>query len=220
MLLRILAEDPLVFFIIVVALAGSLALHELGHALVALWSGDDTAKTAGRVTLNPFAHLDPFGTLLLLVAGVGWARPVPVNPLKFTNYRVGLFAVSIAGIVVNLLLALGFGLLIRFLLAIDPPTITAALRGGYISGLGVVALALLYATSINISLAVFNLLPIPPLDGSKILQSVLPASFQQLLWQLERYSIVAVVLVLTVLREPITRLILWAQGVFLKLMLG
>ena len=106
MLLGLLQSAPLVFAIIAVILVFSLALHELGHAWVADRVGDKTARNLGRVTLNPVKHLDPIGTLLILTVGFGWAKPVPIRPDNFRNYRVGMFLVSIAGVVVNVLIAL------------------------------------------------------------------------------------------------------------------
>ncbi|PZA06943.1 site-2 protease family protein [Meiothermus sp. PNK-Is4] len=223
MLLQLLGQDPALFFLILLILSSSLVLHELGHAVAALWMGDRTAQAQGRITLNPFQHLDPIGTIMLLVAGVGWARPVPIHPPNFRSYRLGLFVVSIAGIVVNVLLALGFALLVRFLLDLDPAGVRAAFAGGQRDFFGLLALAAYFSFAINLALAVFNLLPVPPLDGSKILQSVLPAALQRYFWQLEAnptYAVVVLVLFLTVLRGPIGRVIGAAQEIFLNLILN
>jgi len=216
MLINLLAEDPLAFFLISIALIFALVLHELGHAAAALYFGDDTAKRMGRLTLNPLAHLDPLGTLLLLFIGFGWAKPVPINPLKFRNYRLGLFVVSIAGIVVNLILAVLAMFALKALYTYDPRTVVAAFRGEN-SLLGSLALALYYFGSLNLVLAVFNLLPIPPLDGSKILQSLLPLRFHRFLWQLEQYSWLSFLLIVTVLREPIHQIITYTQRAFFDL---
>ena len=216
MLINLLTEDPLAFFLISVALIFALVLHELGHAAAALYFGDDTAKRMGRLTLNPLAHLDPLGTLLLLFVGFGWAKPVPINPFKFRNYRLGLFVVSIAGIVVNLVLAVLATLLLKLLFTLEPRLVWAAFQGQN-SLIGSVALALYYFGSINLVLAVFNLLPIPPLDGSKILQSLLPLKWHRYLWELERYSWLSFLLIVTVLRDPIHRVITYSQRAFLDL---
>ncbi|MER3482586.1 MAG: hypothetical protein C4332_04970 [Meiothermus sp.] len=216
-LLSYLQSDPLTFFLLVAILVVSLSAHEWGHAISALWMGDPTAKDMGRVSLNPLRHLDPFGTLLLLLVGFGWARPVPINPNNFRRYRLGLFVVSIAGIVINILIALTLTLVLRWLVGAYPAEVSAAFQRNQHTLPGTLALAALLAASINLSLAVFNLLPIPPLDGSKILQSVLPSSVQPYLWRLEAnptYAIVAMLLFLTVLRQPVAELIGWVRTVF------
>lgn len=212
MLIELLRDEPLTFLLVAGILLFSLVLHELGHAVSALWSGDPTARLMGRITLNPLKHLDPWGTLLLLFAGFGWARPVPIDPRNFRNYRVGLFVVSIAGIVVNLGIALLCVLLLRGLDSL-----------GLAATYGTLTDALLYAAAINITLAVFNLLPVPPLDGSKIVQSVLPLRWHPFIWRLEanpNYAIIMLLLFLTVLRAPVGQLIRWVQSEFFKLTLG
>jgi Zn-dependent protease len=198
-LLPLLQSDPLAFVLVVLVLMVSLALHEWGHAITALWMGDPTAKEQGRVTLNPLKHLDIIGSVMILLVGFGWAKPVPIYPPHFRNYRVGLFMVSIAGIVINLLIATSLALLLRWMLDMgylhNPP-----------SFLQVVIQAAAVAASINLTLAVFNLLPIPPLDGSKILQSFLPLHWHPYIWRLESnptYAIVALLLLLTVFRQPL-----------------
>ncbi|RIH88537.1 RIP metalloprotease RseP [Calidithermus roseus] len=212
MLIELLRDEPLTFFLVVGILLFSLTLHEIGHALSASWSGDQTARLMGRISLNPFRHLDPWGTLLLLFAGFGWARPVPIDPRNFRNYRLGLFVVSIAGIVVNLAIALLCALLLRGL-----DTLGVAMPDSTLTN------ALLYAAAINITLAVFNLLPVPPLDGSKIVQSLLPLRWHPFIWRLEanpNYAIIALLLFLTVLRGPVMQLIRFVQIEFFKLTLG
>ncbi len=213
MLLRLLQTSPLTFAIVAVVLLYSLALHELGHALVADRMGDKTARNLGRVTLNPIKHLDPIGTLLLLVVGFGWAKPVPIQPGNFRNYRVGMFWVSIAGILVNLTIAV---LALVILAALG--TTLGNLRGifpGAGGGGDPLRYGLFVAAQINVVLAVFNLLPIPPLDGSKVVQAFLPSSMQRAVWQLERYGFLLVIVVITVFREQVYGLI---NGVTLGLM--
>lgn len=154
-----------------VVLLFSIIIHEVAHGYVALLNGDATAKMLGRITLNPAPHIDPVGTiilpLLLLVthAGIlfGWAKPVPVNPLNYRNYRWGEFAVSAAGPVSNLALAAIFSVLLK--LGFENP--------------GLMQLAY-FGVSINIFLALFNLIPIPPLDGSHILALFLPRDLARL----------------------------------------
>jgi Zn-dependent protease len=142
------------------ALAVALTVHEFAHAWMANKCGDDTAKRMGRMSLNPFDHYDPIGSTLLLIFGFGWAKPVPVNPMRFRSYRWDSLKVSAAGPISNILLAAIIGLAIRFHLLDWAGTIGA--------------LIVTYMLFINLGLAFFNLIPIPPLDGSKILSSLLP----------------------------------------------
>ncbi len=160
-MIGLLQQDPLAFALAFSALLLSLSLHEWGHAYAAFRFGDPTARRLGRLTLNPLRHLDPLGTVLLLLVGFGWARPVPVNPGAFRRYRLGLFVVSVAGIAVNLALAVLFALCVRGLFALDPWGVVQTFRGEAQTATGVLALGLFYASSLNLVLAVFNLLPIP-----------------------------------------------------------
>ncbi|MCL5779889.1 MAG: site-2 protease family protein [Firmicutes bacterium] len=148
----------------------ALPLHEYAHALVAYKLGDNTAKYEGRLTLNPIKHLDPLGTLLIFFGPIGWAKPVPVNPFHFENRKKGMMLVSLAGPGANFLLAVVGAVLLGIFRA------SADLQ--YI---------LYYFMVLNVWLAVFNLLPLPPLDGSKILAGILPGR-QEWLYQLEKYG--------------------------------
>ena len=175
-----------------VILLFSVIIHELAHGYVAYSLGDPTAKYAGRLTLNPLKHLDPFGSiilpLLLFIAGspflFGWAKPVPINPYNFSDKKYGEIKVSIAGPASNLSLAIIFGLILRFL----PNEIIVNNPG--------IGIAISFIVSINIWLAIFNLIPIPPLDGSWILFSFLPASMQNAKIFLKQYGIVILVLLI------------------------
>ncbi len=164
--------------LIIPILLFSVVVHEVAHAWVAYQEGDDTAAQLGRITLNPISHIDPLGSILVPAAlyyfggGVlfGWAKPVPVNPRKFRNYRRGDIRVSMAGIVSNLILAFVSAVLLIVVLRVG---------GGAPNGpdfLSTVAQALNYALTINLILAWFNLLPVPPLDGSHVLYHMLPAA--------------------------------------------
>ncbi|WP_084640393.1 site-2 protease family protein [Meiothermus rufus] len=212
-LLPLLQSDPLAFGLVVLVLMLSLALHEWGHAVTALWMGDPTAAQQGRVTLNPLKHLELIGSLMILLVGIGWAKPVPIYPPNFRHYRLGLLVVSLAGIVINLLIATLLALLLRWMLDMgylyNPSAFWA-----------MVARAAVVAASINLTLAVFNLLPIPPLDGSKIVQSFLPLRWHPFIWRLEAnptYAVVALLLLLTVLRQPLVGFLSGVRQQFFQL---
>ena len=155
------------------ALLIGLTLHEFAHGYAAYLLGDPTAKNMGRLTLNPIRHLDPLGAFFLLVFHFGWAKPVPVNPmyLKGDKQR-GMLLVSLAGPVTNLLLAIATAVIWKF---IEP-------RGLIMESI------LFYLFSINIILAVFNVIPVPPLDGSKILAGILPRKYMHVVFNLEKYG--------------------------------
>lgn len=157
-----------------------LSFHEFAHAYVAYLMGDDTARRAGRLSLNPFRHIEPVGFLMLMIAKIGWARPVPVREDNFENKKLGIFLVSIAGIVMNLILAFVFTMILKY---------TAESLGD--SPLFEV---LVMAIIINVSLATFNLLPIPPLDGYRVVSAVMPAHYRYKLYPFERYSMVVLFL--------------------------
>lgn len=177
-----------------------LPIHEFAHAFVSTRLGDHTARLSGRLTINPLAHLDPIGALLILVAGFGYAKPVPVNPRNFKNPRGGMALTAVAGPVSNLIMSFLFVLcfcaVYKFADAPDGSFPYA------------IATFFMYAAQINISLAVFNLLPVPPLDGSRILSLLLPRRYYFKIMQYERYIVYAVLfLVVTgVLDTPITLL--------------
>ncbi|MBQ7009300.1 MAG: site-2 protease family protein [Ruminococcus sp.] len=135
-------------------------IHECAHALVAKWLGDDTAEKQGRITLNPLKHLDLWGTILMLFAGFGWAKPVPINPNNFKKRKLGMALSSLAGPVSNLILAYIAMILSKILL--------------YTETSEELSIICINAMLINVGLAVFNLIPVPPLDGSRILLLILP----------------------------------------------
>lgn len=145
-----------------------IPVHEAAHGLMAKWLGDDTAERQGRITLNPFAHLDPIGSLLMLFTGFGWAKPVNVNPLRMKKYRAGFALTALAGPVSNLLAAFVAGLIYNILLATEAGL--NAMVSASISPLYCLMLILNFLFSINIGLAIFNLIPVPPLDGFNILR--------------------------------------------------
>jgi Zn-dependent protease len=177
-LLQLLIQEPLTFFLLAIPLLYSIIIHELAHGWVAFRMGDPTAKYMGRLTLNPLKHLDPVGTVMLFIFGFGWAKPVPVNLSLIRNTRAGLVWVSAAGIIANLFLAFLAILILRLL----SPSPTAS-----------VGQLLYYLAQINIMLASFNLIPIPPLDGSKILMGFLPESAQHALTRMEPYGFFVII---------------------------
>jgi Zn-dependent protease len=152
------------FILRIPAILLALTIHECAHGVVALHFGDTTARDAGRLTLNPFAHLDIFGTIMLLVGPFGWAKPVPVNAYNLARPKRDILLVSLAGPVSNILSAIAAGYVLRIIAACGP----AALHDRYIFNFFNIFIIL------NIGLAFFNFIPVPPLDGSKILASLLP----------------------------------------------
>lgn len=164
----------------------SVVVHEVSHGYAALALGDPTAKYQGRLTLNPLSHLDPIGSVLVPLIGylaggfiIGWAKPVPFNPYNLRNQKWGEALVAIAGPLSNISLAVIFGLFIRF--ASGQAFMTPAFLG--LAG---------FVVMINITLAIFNLIPIPPLDGSKILFAVLPYKWQAIRQSFEQYGLILV----------------------------
>jgi len=174
-LISLLLSDPAAFVILSVLLLYSVIFHELAHGWVAYKMGDATAKWLGRLTLNPIKHLDLIGTLMLLFVGFGWAKPVPINleNIPAENRRKGLIFVSAAGITANIVFAF-IALLLYRLISPDQS--------------GMIAQILLLLARINIILAAFNLIPIPPLDGSKIVMGFAPESVNRVLNQIEPFG--------------------------------
>lgn len=159
----------------------ALTFHEYAHAYMAYRYGDDTARQSGRLTLNPLRHLDPLGTIMIFIVHFGWAKPVPVNPNRLRNPKKDMLWISAAGPLANMMLALASGLLIRVLLTIGvtPDRHTA---------IGLLFFMVIMSLQINLALAIFNILPIAPLDGSKILFALLPVRYEKLIYFLERYG--------------------------------
>lgn len=178
-------------------------VHESAHALVAYALGDRTAKRQGRLTLNPLKHLDVMGTICLLLFRFGWAKPVPVNPNNFKNPRVGMALTSIAGPLSNLVMAFVSMLLLRF--AIDP-SITQGGAGVSAAILNVLANLLWVSAQINVGLFIFNLIPVPPLDGSRVLMLFLSRGAEAMLYQYEGViqMVVMATLFLGFLSQPLT----------------
>ncbi len=178
-----------------VVLLLAISAHEAAHAWMSDRFGDDTARLLGRITLNPVAHTDPVGTLLIPIVSfvvgamgggtiplIGWGKPTPVNPLRWRQKDLANVMVSAAGIMANLLIAAFAFAIFKVLL------MTRVVNPDQLSMQEPVPLFLTYLLTMNVSLAVFNLLPFPPLDGSKILETFLPASMQPILEILERFG--------------------------------
>ena len=171
-----------VFYIAILIM--SVVIHEVAHGFMAEYFGDKTARFAGRLTLNPLPHLDLFGSILLpaiLVLShspflLGWAKPVPYNPENLSNKKWGTIAVAGAGVLANFSIAIIFGIIIRL-------TSGFSLPEGFYFIISIIVL-------VNLALGIFNLVPIPPLDGSKILFSFLPYSYSSLIFKFERYSLI------------------------------
>jgi Zn-dependent protease len=161
----------------------ALTFHEFAHAYAAYRYGDDTAKQLGRLSLNPLRHLDPLGTIMIFLVHFGWAKPVPVNPYRLKNPRKDMLWISAAGPLANILLALASGLLLRLLFAMDG---TPGSHTG--TAMELFTFMVIMSLQINLALAIFNILPIAPLDGSKILSGLLPAEFAKYIGVLERYG--------------------------------
>ena len=187
-----------------VVLLLAISAHEAAHAWMSNRFGDDTALLLGRVTLNPVAHTDPIGTLLIPIVGfvlgsaggpniplIGWGKPTPVNPLRWRNKDLANVMVSIAGILANLFLAICGFIIIKILLMTGWWFSTGSFQEP-------VRLFLTMLLTMNISLAVFNLLPFPPLDGSKILETFLPASAQPMLAMMEQYGFIILMVLIYV----------------------
>jgi len=204
-LINLLSNDPIVFILLAIPLLYSVIIHEVAHGWVAYRMGDSTAKLLGRLSLNPLKHLDPIGTVVLFIFGFGWAKPVPVNFENLNNRQRGLVFVSSAGIIANLLLAFTAFVLYRILLP---------------SPSGSVAIFLYYLAQVNIVLASFNLIPIPPLDGSKILLGFASEKFQYAFARLEPFGFFIIIALLYLgLFEPIIKAFRYLILIIINIML-
>ena len=173
MLFRLQIE---VLIVLLPILVFSLCFHEFSHGYIAYRLGDHTAKRNGRLTLNPLAHLDPVGSLMILFVGFGWAKPVPVNPINFANPRIDMMKVAFAGPASNLVLAFIAGLINRY-----------ASYNDFFNSV-ILEHTLFFFIFINIALAVFNMLPVAPLDGSQIFGNMISKNNPELAWKLQMYG--------------------------------
>ena len=164
----------------------SLTIHEYAHAYIANKLGDDTAKRLGRLTLNPLKHLDPIGTILLLLVHFGWAKPVPVDPRNFKDPKKDMLYVAIAGPISNIITAIISGILLKFII------FDLASTGAFGAYTVPLIQFLVWMIFIGVVLAVFNMLPIPPLDGSRVLYGLLPDHLANSIKKIETYGILIV----------------------------
>ncbi len=180
------------YIYIVVAALFAIILHEIAHGLVSTWLGDPTPKRQGRLSLNPLKHLDPIGTLCLIFFHVGWAKPVVVNPDYYKNKKRGMALVALAGPLMNFLLAMFSIIIMAIFVKVN----------AYSNVLIIIYNFLLYFSVINLGLGLFNLIPIPPLDGSRILGAFLKDDTYEQYMKYERYGfiIIAILLALSSLR--------------------
>ncbi len=188
----------------IVVLIFSVIIHEVSHGLMADRLGDPTARLQGRLTLNPLKHIDPIGSIIVPIityfAGFtfGWAKPVPYNPYNLKNRRIGEFLIAFAGPASNILIALVFGLIIRYVvydIGLVSPNVISFIQVAS------------YVVVINIVLAVFNLIPLPPLDGSKLLFSILPVQYSRTRLMLERYAPIGILIVVLFLWKFVSPII-------------
>jgi Zn-dependent protease len=182
--LELLRYEPLAFLLLAAALILAIALHEFAHALAADLQGDRLPRAMGRVSLNPARHLDPLGTLLIFLVGFGWGKPVEFRRQALSSQRFGAAIVALAGPLMNLSLALLAGLALAIDAQVDLGTTARVFLNVFLG--------------INVLLAVLNLLPIPPLDGSRLLTIFLPPSKQHILFFLDRYGMIILILLVII----------------------
>ena len=193
----LLIQAPVILF--------ALTVHEFCHAWVANMLGDDTAKAQGRLTLNPIAHLDIMGTILMFLVGFGWAKPVPVNSLNFKDPRRGMLLVAIAGPISNLVMAIIAGVVLRFLIPAVAGFSFSATTAGVVSVMVVmIILTLIY----GLTLAIFNMIPLAPLDGSRVLYGLLPLRYADAFIRLEPYGMI-ILFALFIFADRVFTYVLW-----------
>lgn len=200
------------FAILAIPVLSAITFHEVAHGYLAYLLGDPTAKNAGRLTLNPIKHLDPIGAIALFLVKVGWAKPVPIEPRYFKNPQKGIILVSLAGPVANFILAVVFALIFHLLviifgMATGQTTVNIIQPLLYMCQAGVL---------VNIGLGVFNLLPVPPLDGSNILAGFLPPNWAQAYLQNSKFGfIILILLLITGVAQKVIVPVIYTMGSWL-----
>ncbi len=206
--------DPATIIARVIVLLIAFTLHELAHALTADYLGDPTPRNMGRITLNPLKHLDPFGTILLIIAGFGWAKPVMTNPMNMRgNPRTSMAIVALAGPVSNIIMAVLAALVFR----LGPFSTTSFAPSGYLPSLSYVLFEFVW---INLILAFFNLIPVPPLDGSRVLYAILPGEFAYRIRPFEQYGFIILMMVVFFVPSVLNTLVVLPASITLRLLLG
>ena len=192
-LITLFFRSPLLFFMVAIPLLYSIIAHEVAHGWAAYLFGDDTAKRTGRLSLDPMQHLDPMGTLMLFFVGFGWAKPVPVDFYRLRPQRLGMICVSLAGCLTNIVIA---------------AVALSLLKSRVVGANTAPAAVLMVVARINIILGALNLIPIPPLDGSRILTGLLPPDAQRALARIEPYGFfILVIMLFTGLLDPVIFLV-------------
>lgn len=190
-MLNIFTKEGLIAFLYTLpALLISLSIHEYAHAWMAYKQGDITQKIRGRLSLDPFKHIDPMGFLCIALFGVGWGKPVMIDDRNFKNRAKGTMLTALAGPVSNLLLALLFTIVLKLLIMTGVLTTVATTTIG-----GIFFTMFLYTIQFNIMFGIFNLIPLPPLDGSKVLEYFLPQKLKGIMYTLERYSFIIILVI-------------------------
>ncbi len=182
MIISLLLSEPILFFAWLAAIVIAITIHEFSHAAVANALGDPTAKNMGRLSINPLVHMDVWGTLLLLFARFGWGKPVPFNPYNLKSHRMGPALVAMAGPMANIIMVVIFGLILRFIYPVLGLTESNALFQ-----------FLFVLITLNAVLAIFNLIPVPPLDGSKLLFAFLPPSMENVKTYFTQYGFIIII---------------------------
>ena len=196
----------------------SLSLHETAHGYVASKLGDPTAKNLGRLTLNPIKHLDPLGFICMLLMGFGWAKPVPINTRYFKKPRRDMAISAIAGPISNLMLAVIFAVLLKLFYMLIPYMFQNYPGGLILNILSYTSVFLYYGISRNVSLAVFNLLPVPPLDGSRFFYVLLPQKYYFGVMKYENYISIAIMVLLFV--GALDPILIFARNGIMDLIFG
>lgn len=194
----------------------AITFHEVSHGFIAYLRGDNTARSLGRLTLNPLKHLDIIGTIMIIVVGIGWAKPVPVNFSNLRNPKQDMIWVSAAGPLTNLLLAIISAALIRFLVPVTGPVPDSSLLQLFLEP---VMLMLAFSVYINLILALFNLMPLPPLDGGRVLMGLLPDRLALQLSRIEPYGMI-IIIVLVFFTDVFKYIILPLLSVMVQLLAG